>query len=118
MLSRDALDGLKAYKYRAGGYTWLDDLHTPLWNWVVTLLPTWLAPNVITLAGLLLLVGAYAANAAYLWTQITVDAPWCAPGARDDALCRDSAALLVGLADVHGKLHLRLATLPYSDQHV
>lgn len=31
-LSERALDGLKHYKYKPGGYTWLDDLHQPFWN--------------------------------------------------------------------------------------
>ena len=26
------LKGLKQYKYKPGGYTWLDDLHQPFWN--------------------------------------------------------------------------------------
>jgi hypothetical protein len=31
-LTPRALRGLKAYTYKATGYTWLDDLHTPFWN--------------------------------------------------------------------------------------
>ena len=31
-LSPRALDGLKHYQYKPGGYTWLDDAHQPLWN--------------------------------------------------------------------------------------
>lgn len=31
-LSRRALEGLKAYKYKPGGYTILDKLHNPFWN--------------------------------------------------------------------------------------
>lgn len=50
-LSRRALQGLKAYQYKAGGYTWLDDLHQPFWKAIVEALPMWLAPNLITLIG-------------------------------------------------------------------
>ena len=32
VLSQRALEGLRAYKYKPGGYTWLDHLHTPFWN--------------------------------------------------------------------------------------
>ena len=31
------LKGLKQYKYKPGGYTWLDDLHQPFWNGKVIL---------------------------------------------------------------------------------
>jgi len=31
-LSKQALVGLQTYKYKAGGYTILDELHTPIWN--------------------------------------------------------------------------------------
>ena len=31
-LTPRALCGLKQYKYKAGGYTWLDDAHQPFWN--------------------------------------------------------------------------------------
>lgn len=31
-LTPRALRGLKAYVYKATGYTWLDDVHTPFWN--------------------------------------------------------------------------------------
>ena len=31
-LTPRALRGLRAYTYKATGYTWLDDVHTPFWN--------------------------------------------------------------------------------------
>ena len=31
-LSKRALQGLKAYKYKPAGYTKLDEIHTPFWN--------------------------------------------------------------------------------------
>ncbi|CAD7701202.1 unnamed protein product [Ostreobium quekettii] len=65
-LSSEALKGLKAYQYKAGGYTWLDDLHTPAWNYVVSKLPMWLAPNMITLSGTLAVVMAYLLTIWYL----------------------------------------------------
>ncbi|KAG2485052.1 hypothetical protein HYH03_016150 [Edaphochlamys debaryana] len=68
ILSARALEGLKQYTYKPGGYTWLDRLHNPMWNWMVTKLPMWLAPNLITLAGLVLMIIAY----AVLW-QMTPD---------------------------------------------
>lgn len=75
MLSQQALMGLEAYKYRAGGYTKLDDLHQPFWNAIINFFPMWLAPNLVTLTGMMFLLAAYGANALYLWTQGAVDAP-------------------------------------------
>lgn len=31
-LSPRALKGLKQYQYKSGGYTLLDQIHTPIWN--------------------------------------------------------------------------------------
>jgi hypothetical protein len=45
------LENLKAYKYVSGTYTPLDMALQGWWNWAVTLLPTWMAPNLVTLVG-------------------------------------------------------------------
>lgn len=52
VLSDQDLDMIAAYKYKPGAYTHLDDLLTPFWNWAVTLLPLWMAPNLVTFIGL------------------------------------------------------------------
>ena len=92
-LSPRALQGLKQYQYKSGGYTLLDGFHTPIWNGklsqtylllalsslhpckpsllpcfagVVELLPLWLAPNLITLIGVSALVLAYVVTLSYL----------------------------------------------------
>mmetsp|Transcript_21555 Transcript_21555/g.59751 ORF Transcript_21555/g.59751 Transcript_21555/m.59751 type:complete len:440 (+) Transcript_21555:86-1405(+) len=64
-LSKQALFGLQSYKYKSGGYTYLDTLHNPFWNYLVECLPTWLAPNLITLLGALGILSAYAANIVF-----------------------------------------------------
>ena len=88
-LTPRALEGLKEYRYKPGGYTVLDALHQPIWNCtfhcvevntaalicllmspLITditekFLPAWLAPNLITLTGLLVLVSAYIVTARY-----------------------------------------------------
>ncbi|MES1915354.1 MAG: hypothetical protein MHM6MM_007316, partial [Cercozoa sp. M6MM] len=52
-LTKTGVDGLKNYKYVGSSYSWIDtNLGTPFWNWAVTLLPMWLAPNVVTLCAL------------------------------------------------------------------
>ncbi|GLC46650.1 hypothetical protein PLESTB_001550600 [Pleodorina starrii] len=59
VLSQRALEGLRTYVYKPGGYTWLDHAHTPFWNWLTAQLPMWLAPNLITLSGLIVTFIAY-----------------------------------------------------------
>lgn len=65
-LSPRALDGMIHYKYKASGYTFLDELHTPMWEWICNRLPMWLAPNLITLTGLMCVVAAFALDAWYI----------------------------------------------------
>jgi ethanolaminephosphotransferase len=100
-LSSRALKGLKQYKYKPAGYTFLDNAHQPFWNCEYCaqrraspslrraaaaaaaaaspaavsrppaditehILPSWLAPNLITLTGLCALVAAYCLTAAQL----------------------------------------------------
>ncbi|CAK0780569.1 hypothetical protein CVIRNUC_005097 [Coccomyxa viridis] len=75
MLSSRALSGLKNYKYQSAGYTLLDDIHQPFWNWLTELLPRWLAPNLITLTGTFGLILAYFVSLYYVPTFTEV-APW------------------------------------------
>ena len=65
-MSSRALKGLRDYKYVAGGYTWLDRVHTPFWNKTVEYFPLWLAPNLITLIGTGWLVLGYLVSSTYL----------------------------------------------------
>ena len=52
-LSEDALANLKKYKYHAGSYSALDMALQPWWEGCVKFLPLWMAPNLVTLIGLL-----------------------------------------------------------------
>jgi phosphatidylglycerophosphate synthase len=68
--------GLNVYKYKSGGYTPLDTLLNAFWQWCVTFVPLWVAPNVITLLGLLCNV---AGCAVMLYSSPTLDKtipPW------------------------------------------
>lgn len=56
-LDQSALTNLKNYKYTAGECSPLDNLLTPFWNKMVTFLPMWMAPNLVTLTGLAFQVG-------------------------------------------------------------
>lgn len=53
VLSTTELKRLAEHKYSAQGTSFLEPLMQPFWRWVVELLPLWLAPNAITLAGLI-----------------------------------------------------------------
>lgn len=44
--------GLATWQYHSGGYTKLDLILDPFWAWCQTLMPQWMAPNLITLTGL------------------------------------------------------------------
>ena len=50
-LQDQELDNLKAYKYHSGTYTPLDMALQGWWEFAVTLLPRWMAPNLVTLIG-------------------------------------------------------------------
>ncbi|KAK9831091.1 hypothetical protein WJX74_003232 [Apatococcus lobatus] len=62
-LSTRALKGLQQYQYKSGGYTIFDQWHQPFWNGITNLLPTWLAPNLITLIGITGLIVAFLVTA-------------------------------------------------------
>ena len=57
-MSKEALVHLKNYKYVSGEYSIMDKVLTPYWNWVVELLPMWMAPNLVTLTGLLIVIAS------------------------------------------------------------
>ena len=61
-LSRRALQGLKAYKYKPAGYTKLDELHTPFWNCE-------LGSVGAGQAGSARAIGGRAAMAVFLWRR-------------------------------------------------
>lgn len=54
VLNELQLTRLTAHKYSSAGSTFLDPFMQPFWNWLVTKLPLWLAPNLMTIAGLLI----------------------------------------------------------------
>lgn len=55
-LTEKQLKRLKEHCYKASGSTMLDPYMQGWWEWVVHKLPLWLAPNCMTLAGLLTLI--------------------------------------------------------------
>lgn len=53
-LSPAQLKRLEQHRYSAAGRSLLEPWLQPYWGWLVERLPPWLAPNAITLGGLLL----------------------------------------------------------------
>ena len=53
MLSIDLLRGLDAHKYSCAGRSLVEPVFQIFWNWLIELIPMWLAPNLITFIGLL-----------------------------------------------------------------
>ena len=45
------IEAIANHKYKAGHYTFLDNLLNPIWTWLTNLLPMWLAPNAVTMLG-------------------------------------------------------------------
>ena len=52
VLSDAQLRRLNEHKYSAQGVSLLEPLFQPFWRWLVTTVPLWLAPNLITFVGL------------------------------------------------------------------
>lgn len=57
-ITDEGIENLKKYKYVPGVYSYLDNLLNPVWIAVTERLPRNLAPNAITLTGLLLLLSS------------------------------------------------------------
>lgn len=59
---------LRKYEYKSGGYTFIDNLMNYFWNWCAGMLPTWLAPNLITFIGWIFVILSYANMLRYDYT--------------------------------------------------
>ena len=64
-LSEADLINLDLYEYHGGDYSYLDNLLNPFWVKVAYMFPTWFAPNLITLSGLIINVVASLLVAIY-----------------------------------------------------
>jgi len=59
-ITKEGLMELKNYQYKSGGYSWLDNKMNPFWVYCVTLLPEWMAPNLVTLIGFFFMMSSFA----------------------------------------------------------
>ncbi|KAI0347934.1 Choline/ethanolaminephosphotransferase [Trametopsis cervina] len=65
-IPQDALENLKKYQYKGVDKSLLSRyVLQPYWNWLVTLWPKWVAPNTITMTGLLMVVINFATMLYY-----------------------------------------------------
>lgn len=64
-LTPQGITNLKNHKYVAGVYSHLDNILNPYWIKMTELLPIWLAPNMITFIGLLILMSQAVGYALY-----------------------------------------------------
>ena len=53
LLSDQQLKRLSEHKYSSSGATLLDPWMQRFWNWFVTKIPLWIAPNLLTIVGLI-----------------------------------------------------------------
>lgn len=72
-----ALEKIRNYRYASGMYSPVDTyVLNPFWNWAVTLVPLWVAPNALTLAALWCCLSAYALVVAHCPTLTEEAPPW------------------------------------------
>jgi len=57
-ITREGLKSLDSYHYKSGGYTKLDTLMNPFWEWFDSLIPATIAPNVITFVGFIIMAAS------------------------------------------------------------
>lgn len=62
------------YKYKPCDESLISPLLQPYWEWCVTLLPMWMAPNLVTLLGFVAIVWHYFAT-IYFCPGMTGEAP-------------------------------------------
>lgn len=78
VLTKKGLDNIINHKYKPGTYTPLDNLLNPWWLYASNCLPTWLAPNLVTLIGFIPLLMSYLA-VALLTPEVNMPLPrWLA----------------------------------------
>lgn len=54
ILSSQQLKKLSEHKYACTSSSLMDPMLQPWWNWLVSITPMWIAPNLITVVGLII----------------------------------------------------------------
>lgn len=76
MLGKDALQGIAAYKYKAGTYTYLDNVLNHFWTYSVKFLPMWMAPNLVTMLGTVIMMSTTVVQLYYTPHFSEICPPW------------------------------------------
>ena len=77
ILNEQQLKNLESHKYNSSGTTILDKYFQVWWNFVVSFCPSWLAPNTITVIGLLFNIVGTLTLLYYCPTATEVAPRWC-----------------------------------------
>lgn len=64
-LTTNQLKNLEKHKYSCSGVSLLEPLYKPWWEFAIGLCPIWIAPNLITLVGLILNCSGFLLMAVY-----------------------------------------------------
>ena len=76
-ITKEGLLQLQNYKYQAGRYTALENALQTFWNATVSLLPMWLAPNLVTFIGWLILLSSSLTFFIYSLSFKATIPSWC-----------------------------------------
>lgn len=66
-ITQEGLKQLDNYKYSSSGGTWLDNKMNPFWEGCTKMTPKWVAPNLLTFIGWLLVIFSYGNMLRYDW---------------------------------------------------
>lgn len=76
-ITPEGLKNLDNYKYKPGVWTTIEDGLQPYWTYTASLVPDWVAPNLITFSGLLLLLSSCLILIFYDATRNHEIPNWC-----------------------------------------
>ena len=71
------MKNLDNYKYKPGKYTALENALQAYWNYMVSLLPMWVAPNLVTFIGWLIFLSSSLAFFYYSFSFQGAIPSWC-----------------------------------------
>jgi len=76
-INKEGLKAIQEHKYVSGSYTFIDNAMTPWWNFVAGFIPHSIAPNMVTLIGLIINISGVAVFLYHDTTQTKEIPLWC-----------------------------------------